>query len=267
MEWKNRTDWSAAPVVAGRPMKEVEIELWRRYRQREPGARDALILYYAPLVAYWVKQIARKAPWANTDDLVQDGTIGLMRAVEKFELERGLEFSTFARYDICGYIRESPELTRNLAGRQEKRNRTITKAHDRLALTLGRKPTRAEIANELELSVSQVEDAISAKAIAFAAGISEPDYDVPLWRLPRGSKSARFVDQETKVVILDALSHVNKKEASILIGSLWHGESDAEIGERMGMTEGGISRARRRAVNNLRKLLGVETGSTRHERR
>jgi len=236
-------------------MTEVEIGLWRRYRQRETGARDALILHYAPLVTFWVKKIARKTSWANTDDLVQDGTIGLIKAVEKFDPERGLEFSTYARYDICGNICESPELTRNLSGRQEERNRRITEAHDKLLLSLERKPTREEIASELGLNVSQVEEAINAKAIAFAAGIGEPHSDAHSRIELRRSQSAKIANQETKVVILDALSRLNEREASILTRYFWNGESDAEIAEIMGMTVGGLSRARRRAMNNLGRLL------------
>jgi len=113
-------------------MTDDELELWRRFRRGDRSVRDTLILKYAPLVAYWVRRIAPIVPWANREDLLQEGTLGLMRAVEKFDPELGLELTTFARYDICGAIFDSNEVTRGVPRHQHERDRKVSLAHDRL---------------------------------------------------------------------------------------------------------------------------------------
>ena len=236
-------------------MTEDEIGLWHRCRQGEAAAREKLILRYAPEVAYWVNQIRQRAPWANPEDLMQDGTIGLIRAVDKFEAERGWEFSTFARYHIWGKIFDSLELTRGLPRRQEEITHEVREVHDKLAKTLGRKPTTEEIGRELGLSISQVTNAMKATAIAFAAGLAETESDVRLGMRSEPTRNPTTGDQERRILIQDALSRLDEREAFILIRHGWYGESDSEIAKGLAMTPGAVSKARQRAMKKLRTLL------------
>ncbi len=236
-------------------MTEDEIELWYRCSQGEAAAREELILRYAPMVAYWVNQIRKRVSWANPEDLMQDGTIGLIRAVDKFEAERGWEFSTFARYHICGKIFDSLELTRGLPRRQDEINREVREVHDKLAKTLEREPTTEEIGQELGLSSSQVTNAIKATALAFAAALAECDSDMPFEIRPEPARTATIEDHERRILIQYALSRLDEREAFILIRHGWYGESDSEIAKRLAMTPGAVSKARQRAMKRLRKLL------------
>lgn len=231
-------------------MTDDELALWRRFRSGDRSVRDTLILKYAPQVAVWVRRIAPHVPWANREDLLQEGTLGLMRAIEKFDPEKASELSTFARYDICGAIFDSNEVTRGISRHQHDRDRKVRLAYDRLMFTLGRRPTAEEIAGDLELTVEQVRKAITAMAIGFAAGLTPDENEKTLPDEPR----ATVESHDDRILLGEVLSSFREKQQLILIWYLC-GHSDSEIGRRLAMQESAVSRARQRALKKLRDLL------------
>jgi RNA polymerase sigma factor (sigma-70 family) len=249
-------------------MTKDENDLWKRCRRGDREAREALILRYkSTLVKFWVRKIRVSAAWADWKDLMQEGMIGLMKAVDRFEPERGYEFSTFARPYVFGAIFDSPELTRGLTRRLEEIGRKVRSAHDKLMTKLERKPTVEEIAEEVGLTVIQVENAIQAKAIAFVAAIGDPDSDDPVESAPKADIHDSTENQERSVIIRDALSRLKERDALIITLHYIVGESDAEIALKTGLTEDAVKKARQRAMNELRRLLGVKKGSRHNEAR
>src|SRR6185295_9432098 len=98
-------------------MTEDKRALWDRYRQRDETARKELIVSYLPLVKLLAKRIAGSASWANWEDLVQDGVIGLIKAIERFDPGKGTPFRAFATHYIRGAIFDNFELTRDMTHR------------------------------------------------------------------------------------------------------------------------------------------------------
>lgn len=153
-----------------RGMEDVEIDLWKRYREGDEAARKALILAYLPLVDVQAKRLAR-ITGADWQDLKQDGSIGLIRAVARFDPNRGVPFKFFAKPYICGAIYDSSALTRDLARRQEEIYRKVRQEEAELIQTLGRNPTIGEIAERAELTTEQIRSALDARALLIAEAI------------------------------------------------------------------------------------------------
>src|SRR6266404_2786107 len=250
-------------IIAGVDrMTEDELKRWDRYRQGDQAAREELILAYLYIVKVWAKRISRAANWANQEDLIADGIIGLIKALERFDLEMGVAFKYFAKDYVRGTIFDGSELTRGLARQQEETYRKIKHAESTLTRSLQRIPTIEEVAEETALSVEQILFAIDAMGVAFAGelpGIEEPAA-VSGVQLPR---------QEQAAVVHDALSRLSEREQSIVACYYWEDKSHKEIAKSHGLSVSNVIKIRQRAVGKLRELLGHERTGTcdKHERR
>jgi RNA polymerase sigma factor (sigma-70 family) len=230
-------------------MTEDEGNLWERYGQGDETARQQLVLLYLPLAIFWAKQIAHGTGWADREDLRQEGIIGLMKAIEKFDPHQGVPFKSFARPYIRGAIFDSSELTRNLARQQEEINRKLKRAEEELSKTLNRLPSREELIEKTGLSGQQIEKAIDAMGIAFAGEFPETE-DLTA---PGGAQAA---GQERAAMIQQALSQLSKREQAILGFYYWEDLQDKEIANRLGLTTSNVTKIRRRALDKLCLSLG-----------
>lgn len=229
-------------------MIEYELDLWERYGRRDETARKDLILFYLPLVDEWAKRISKAASWANWKDLRQDGVIGLMKAIERFDPNRGVAFRYFASRYIRGAIFDSAELTHDMARQQEEICRKIKRAEDELTKKLQRNPTIEEVAEKTEFTVEQIRDAVDAMGIAFAGALPDSeDYSA--------INLIETAQPEIKVLIRDAISHLSEREASIVIYYYLEDQSAREIAKKLKLTVSNVTKIRQRAINKLRNLL------------
>jgi RNA polymerase sigma factor FliA len=231
-------------------MNEGELNAWRRCKQGDGAAREELILLYLPLVKFWASKISGVASWASREDLMQEGIKGLIIAVDKFDLKKNVEFSTYARFRIREAIFDSPELTRGLPRSQDENRRKITGIHDKLVSKLERKPTIEEIAEESGLTPEQVRNALDATCIAFPKDFPEPGESIGM--------SADTTDSHERIMLIqDALSRFSEREAIILTSYYWDEQPTAEIAKKLNLTEDNVRKVRQRAMSKLRKLLGI----------
>jgi RNA polymerase sigma factor (sigma-70 family) len=227
-------------------MTDDELELWQRLQRGDAEAREELLLLHLGLVMFWAAQIAPVVKWANRDDLIQEGIIGLVQAVDKFDLSQGREFRSYARNYIRGAMLRNPETSRNVRRHAGDRGRKARAAHDDLLRKWGRTPTLEEIAEQCGLTVKQVLEALDATAISFAGAMPDPE---------ALSSAALPATQVEKVLVREALSHLSERDALILARSVWGGESDPEIASSLHMKPATVSKARKRAIIKLRALL------------
>ena len=244
-----------------RRMTVDELDLWKRYHRGDETAYEELVLYYLPLVSFWVKEISRKAWWANKEDLTQDGIIGLIEAIKNFDTVRDIKFTTYARYYIRGGIYKSPELTRNMPRAQYKNYRRVKKAHDRLMQKLEREPTVNEIAEEIpendKLTIEEIEDALAAMRIAFLEGLTDS--------VEAAQPSVDTIRSRENILrIQDALSNLSERESSILTRRCWAGQTYSEIGEKLGLKEDTVNKIYHRAIIKLKELYGQQSEGGRH---
>lgn len=218
-------------------------------------------------VKFLADQIHRKVNWVDREVLMNEGVIGLLKAMDRFDYNCGVEFSTYARNDIRGAILASPEVSNNLPRRPYENLKKIRQAQVDLAMRLERKPTLDEIAEKIELTVSQVTEALDAWHIAFADGF--PDHEA-------GSDSDPEADERSKthsaliegkagadepwqnvndaIVIEKALSRLSERESLIVTRYYWEDQTDSEIAKGLGLT---LSNARRIRLGALKKLHGM----------
>lgn len=231
-------------------MTENELNLWQRYAQQDEAARKELILLYLPLADLLARRIARAAG-ARWEDLRQDAVIGLIKAVARFDPAQGVPFSAFAKYYIRGAIFDSPELTRDLARRQEEVYRKVRQTEAALAQALQRTPTIEEVAERAGLTVEQIRSALDARGIAFAGALPVGE-DMPAWM------RVEVPTPERALFLMEALARLSEREQEIIRLFYWEDQPREEIARQLGLTVSNVTKIRQRALGRLRRLLGVE---------
>lgn len=228
-------------------MTEDERTLWARYGHRDEAARRELILFYLPLVDVLAKRIAFRtgAAW---QDLRQEGAIGLIKAIDRFDPGQGATFRSFAKPYICGAIFDSSEITRDMSRRQDENYRKVRKAEDELIQTLQRRPTIEEVAKHAQLTIRQILDAIDARDIAFAGAMPDAEH-VP------ASASIEAPPQERTLLLLEALACLSEREQQIIRLYYWEDQPHDEIARTLGLTVANVTKIRQRALGKLRERL------------
>lgn len=229
--------------------------LWRQYAStREIDVRNRLVLQYSPLVKYVVGRVRSGLP-ANVDqaDLLSEGMIGLMDAIEKFEPERGLQFQTYAIPRIRGAIIDGLRAVDWVPRSVREKIRAIEGAQVTLEVRLGRTATDAEIAQELEIPVQELRKIYGKVAYTSLASIDElggVDERAPL-------SPDVFEDEETREVLMNAVEDLAERDRIIIALYYFEGLTLSEIGQVLGVTESRVSQLHTRAALALRAKLMV----------
>src|SRR5919199_5278936 len=164
--------------------------LWLEYRRSaDPGLRDRLILTYAPLVKYVAGRVGSGLP-AHVDegDLVQYGLLGLISAIERFDLDRDIKFETYAIARIKGAIIDELRAMDWVPRSVRARAREIERAIADLERTLMRAPTDEEIAGKLGVSEDELEESLAAIGRSSIAALDE------LWTVSSSGDQVALID-------------------------------------------------------------------------
>jgi RNA polymerase sigma-B factor len=220
--------------------------------------RDELVTLHLPLVHYLARRFAgRNEPMP---DLVQVGTIGLIKAIDRFDAERGLAFSTFATPTILGeikrYFRDSGWLI-HVPRRAQELQTSLTSARAALSQELQRSPTVAEVAQRLRISEDEVVDALEAGRAYSGlsldsiteAGTGRPDHPV-LSQIDEDLGRA-----ELRAVLVPALEELSERDRRIVALRFFEGKSQTDISEIIGLSQMQVSRILARSLIVLRAQL------------
>ncbi|MGA9768036.1 MAG: sigma-70 family RNA polymerase sigma factor [Blastocatellia bacterium] len=229
-------------------MTDDENGLWQRYGQGDETARKELISYYLPLVKLLAGRLFRILYWAEREDLMQEGVIGLIHAVRSFRPESGNEFIPYARKFIRGAILRNPEVARDLTRRQHEIYRKANKTYELLREKLMREPTMEEIVEESGLTPDQIINSFDAINIAFAQELAFENLGVTDSR-----KTAELSDKQ--ILIREIFDRLNEKEHLIFTEHYTSGLTDREIAEKYDMNEYTVITIRKRAIKKIRALL------------
>jgi RNA polymerase sigma factor (sigma-70 family) len=222
-------------------MTEYESKLW----DHPETARKDLTLFYLPLVEIQAKRIARSTG-GDWEDLRQDGVLGLINAIARFDPRKGVPFEAFARQYIRGAILDSPELTHSLPRQQEAICRKISRIENELTKTLQRNPTIEEVAEEAKLTVEQILNAIDAHDVAFAGELPEIE------DLQRSNIKVT-PQPEHAILLQELLARLSVREQEIMQLYYWEDQSHAEIAQTLGLTVSNVTKIRQRALSKLRE--------------
>jgi RNA polymerase sigma-B factor len=233
------------------------FERWRHSKDRQ--ARDELIQRFLPLA----RKLARRYVQSSEpyEDLVQVASLGLVKAVERFDPDRGFAFSSFAVPTIVGelkrYFRDTAWALHVDRGAQE-RARKITDAQQKLSSRSGRMPTVDELAQYLEMSQEEVLDGLQTAeaygAVSLDAPVSSED-DEESSRLDSiGADDQRLELVDDHATIFAAARHLPTREREILYLRFGEDLTQSEIAERVGVSQMQVSRLLRRSLHRLREL-------------
>jgi RNA polymerase sigma-B factor len=245
--------------------------LFKRLKALEEGTheyqyvRNTLIELNLPLVRFAAGRFRTRSE--PLEDIVQVGTIGLIKAIDRFDIEREVEFPTFAMPTILGEIKRffrdttwSVRVPRRL---QELRLR-LAKASDELGQKLDRAPTVHELARFLDVSQEEVVEGMIASNGYSASSLDAPgggaggdDAAAPMDRL--GSDDAAIELVENRESLKPLIAALAPRERHILLLRFFGGKTQAEIGEQLGISQMHVSRLLSRTLDTLRTGLLTES--------
>jgi RNA polymerase sigma-B factor len=240
--------------------KRVDGELFERWQSdHDPRARECLVERYMPLAR---KLAARYRGLAREpfDDLLQVSSLGLLKALDRFDPDRGTAFSSFAVPTILGelkrYFRDTGWSAHVPRGAQELALK-VHEAEQAVGLQLGRSPTATELAEYMEVTVEQVIDGLEAAAAHHAGSLDEPHDELhgESRRLSDvlGEEDPRFEQIDASLTIASAARTLSEHERRVL-ELRFHGElTQSEIAKRIGVSQMQVSRILRRAVERMRE--------------
>jgi RNA polymerase sigma-B factor len=248
----------------------TDRDLLRRYHgEGDLEARERLIEQYLPLV----RSLARRYSYRGEqlEDLVQVGCIGLIKAIDRFDIDRGVELTTYATPNIIGEIkrhfRDKGWSVRVPRGLQEL-NVRLSHILEELTVQLERSPTIAELAQAADIEEEEVLEALeSGQAYATlslsapASGDESSDLD-PLESL--GELEHEYEVSEDRAVLAPGLRALDERERRILHLRFFEGMTQSQIAQQIGISQMHVSRLIRRALERIRVEIAEQPASGRH---
>jgi len=229
---------------------------------RDSALRDQLIEAHLGLAEYLARRFANRGE--PLDDLVQVASLGLVKAVERFDHGRGLEFTTFATPTIVGelkrHFRDKGWAVR-VPRRVQELHLRVTRVIDDLATEFGRSPTVQEIAQRAGTTEDEVIEAIDAgsayRSASLDAGRSDDD-ESPGLLGQLGEIDPELARAERRAALGPLISALPEREQVMLYLRFYEGLTQSEIAKRLGISQMHVSRLLSRSLQQLREL--AETG-------
>ncbi|MET0513616.1 MAG: SigB/SigF/SigG family RNA polymerase sigma factor [Thermoleophilaceae bacterium] len=239
--------------------REEDRELLYRYHEGgDTSAREELIEHHLPLVRSLARRYAGRGE--ALEDIEQVGAIGLIKAIDRFELEREVSLATYATPNVVGEIkrhfRDKGWAIRVPRALQEL-NAAMSGAIERLTGRLARSPSIAEIADELKTTPEDVLEAMEVgsaySTVSLSTGPSgEEDLD-PLETI--GNEDSGFERSEDRAALEPALERLAPREREILRMRFEEGLPQTQIAQRVGLSQMHVSRLIRKSLSTMREEL------------
>jgi RNA polymerase sigma-B factor len=243
------------------PAKSADIaelfELW--HRDGDIAAREALVRRFMPLARRLARRYERSSE--PFEDLLQVASLGLLKALDRFDPSRGHPFSSFAVPTILGemrrYFRDSGWSVHVPRGEQERALK-VRDAQETFANEHGHAPTVNQLAEYLEVESGQVIEAMQAIQAYEALSLDAPrpgaDGDAMTYGEAVGSDDERYELVELDATVSAVLEKIPKRERMILRMRFVEDLTQTEIASRVGVSQMQVSRLLRRSLDQLRAL-------------
>jgi RNA polymerase sigma factor for flagellar operon FliA len=235
-------------------------------------ARESLILNYAPLVKYVAGRVSSSLPQTvDTSDLISYGIFGLIDAIEKFDMERGIKFETYAIARIKGAIIDELRAMDWVPRSVRSRAREFEAAYIALENQLKRVPSDDEIAAEMGVTPRELQAILTklsyASVISFedlwSGGSERDEHPDPLGSIADEHADDPvdiFESSEIKEILAGAIERLPEREKTVIALYYYEGLTLKEIGSVLGVTESRVSQLHTKAVLRLRARVHAAQG-------
>jgi RNA polymerase sigma-B factor len=239
--------------------------LFEEYRRaRDPAVREQLVLRHENLVRFLASKFANRGE--PLDDLIQVGVIGLINAIDRFEPERGIKFSTYATPTIVGEIkRYFRDRAWNLKVPRwlQELNFQVIRANETLSQQLGRSPTVQEIADTVgcteEAALNAMELGSAYETVSLDTRLAFEGEAAPLTLSDSIGDGDEGLEQiENYDDVKAALEYLDKREKLIIYLRFFQDLSQTEVAKRLGISQMHVSRLQNRALRKLKQFLSEE---------
>ena len=236
--------------------KEEKEELLNKIKNGDDEARNKFINGNLRLVLSVIQRFYGRGE--NADDLFQIGCVGLIKAIDNFDISQNVQFSTYAVPMIIGEIRRylrdnnSIRVSRSIRDLAYK----VMQCKERLTKQNGKEPTIEEIAKSLDSTPEDI--AFSLDAIQIPISLQEPIYN-------DGTENIYIMDQvkdeknsdelwAENLTIKQSMKKLNDKEREILAKRFFDGRTQMEVAEEIGISQAQVSRLEKSAINHIKRL-------------
>lgn len=243
--------------------KQKTKELFKRYKETgDEQAREQLVLAHLNLARFLASKFKNRGE--SLDDLVQVATIGLIKAIDRFDLSRGLEFTTFATPTIMGEIKRhfrDKGWSVRVPRRLQELSAKVTQVSDKLTEKLQRSPSVDEIAQALGVSVDEVLEAMES-----AHAYTSVSLDVPQGDDDDGTQSSTVIDKyalvdedlessDDRIVLEQAIKDFSEREQQIIRMRFLEGFTQVEIAQKLQISQVQVSRLLRKTLQKFQEKL------------
>ncbi len=242
------------------------VALWGRYKgEADQGSRERLILQYSPLVKYVAGRVSVGLPATiEHADLVSYGIFGLIDAIEKFDLAKGVKFETYAIARIKGAIIDELRSIDWIPRSVRSKARDVEKALTALEVRLRRTPTEEELAEELGMGVKELRQVLTQVSLVSVAALddsfsgedAERQTLVDTLQDPKAADpESSYEDIEMRAMLAESLNRMSEREKTVLVLYYFEGMTLAQIGQVLGVTESRVCQMHTKAVLGLRAKM------------
>lgn len=231
--------------------------LFKEYQNGNKLAKEELVNGNLKLVLSILRKYNNRTD--NMDDLFQIGCIGLIKAIDNFDLSHEVKFSTYAVPMILGevkrYLRDnnSVRIARSIKDTAYK----LAKEKERLSLLLGKEPSVKMLCDNLGLTEYEIQ--LAENALKESVSMFEPIYsdggDVIYLCDQLEDKSNNAYSLEERISVKDALAKLKDKERYIVNSRYIYGKTQMELSEELGISQAQISRLEKSGLDNIKRMI------------
>lgn len=241
--------------------KERTRELFRRYKEEgDEEAREQLIVSHVNLVRYIAAKFKNRGE--PLDDLIQVGTIGLIKAIDRFDPSRGLEFTTYATPTIMGEIKRhfrDKGWTIRVPRRLQELSAKVNSATDELTARLQRSPSIEEVAEYLDTTADEVLEAMESSSayssVPLEAQGGNEDDDAPSVIDRYASVDGDLEASDDRMVLEGVIGEFPEADQQAIRMRFIDGMTQVEIAKRLGISQVQVSRMLRRALRRIQDKI------------
>ena len=262
---ENETQEITDPKFQARLQDEEDQNLWKQYKtNHDQRVKDALIMKYASFVKYVAGRIAVNLPSnVEFDDLCSYGILGLIDAIDKYNPDRNVKFKTYAKTRIRGAIFDELRVLDWTPRSIRQKARKLEKAYAKLEGKLGRDAKDEEIAEYLNIDISELHKLFDETKKSLLLSLDEIFYDDE-----EGSSRFDFIEDqksdnpqqkieesEAKQILADAISKLSDRERMVITLYYYEELTSKEIGKILGVSDSRVSQLHTKAILRLRGRL------------